>query len=248
MARLFRWTWEPPASWVALVQGLAPPTERGTHLTLVWESGTPAEPVQRWVVYEAIPQQFITDGTIEALRMHPPCRCPRNHHAIGICPRCGRVQSPGRQRILDYYCATGCLLRPAWVVQGSEGGHAYRYTAEESQWARWLGRPEAPPAPGDLPYAPVDQRVIGRLRARDRARLAHASLAAASTAERVAHEQDLRKAMLASFAGEMRDAVTDTWAGIADAIPTRSGPSRWDTLDDDAVDERYVATGELTLT
>jgi hypothetical protein len=227
---------------------LQPPTERGTHLALVWETGTPADPVQRWVIYEAVPQQYLADGTIEALKEFAPCRCPKNPDLMGTCRRCGRVQSPGRHRILDYYLRTGCLLKPFWVVQGSGGGHAYRYTAQERSWARFLGRPEAPPAPGDLPYAPVDQRVIRQLRARDRAHRAEATLAlAADQAERDA-EVDLRKAMLASFAGEMRDAVHDTWTGIADAIPVRHGDSRWDTVDDDAVDERYVSTGELTLT
>jgi hypothetical protein len=52
---------------------------------------------------------------------------------------------------------------PFWCVQGEHGGHKLQYTTLEKKMLRHAGLPSEAPAPGDLPYAPIDERTFAQL-------------------------------------------------------------------------------------
>lgn len=220
---MFTWNRTPPADWLHELALLAPPGDRVAHLTLFWESGTPAFPIQRWVIYECLPAAFVPDHYMRAFLGDPPCTCPVYRLMPGAeviqCLRCQRAQSPGRTRLHDYWRRTRTIGMPLWVIQGSSGGHPYRFTQIEEQFAKLNGMEPDPPDPGDLPYAPFDRRVTSRLRARDRAQKAYTSLHRARDAGREEAEIVFRKAMVAF----MDDAVD----AAVDAIPRQH---RWNDV------------------
>ena len=208
---MFFWSRPVPEAWRCELARLAPKVERAGHLALFWESGTPAEPVQRFVIYEAIPLAYVPDWKRQAFFAQPPCRCAVEPVAMQQCSRCKGVQSPGRQRILDYLLKTECLALPFWIVQGSSGGHKHRFSQVEKNWQVLMGQPEEAPAPGSLPYAPFDRRVVEQLRRYDRARLAYASLATALEGETEAAELAFRAA-LADYVDRSVEAAFDDLA------------------------------------
>lgn len=57
----------------------------------------------------------------------------------------------------------GCIAQPYWIVQGHRGGHKRQFTQIEARTLRAMNLPDEPPTAGDLPFAPVDQRVIRAL-------------------------------------------------------------------------------------
>jgi hypothetical protein len=63
----------------------------------------------------------------------------------------------------DIHIKTGAYPQPFWVVQGSDGGHKWSFTEEESRVAGMNGFPDEPPEPGSLPYAPLDKRVLAKI-------------------------------------------------------------------------------------
>jgi hypothetical protein len=75
------------------------------------------------------------------------------------------------RRQWEYYRETGCLLWPLWVVQGSGGGHQYRFSHLETEILKELGHDPALLIPGDLPYADPDARTWARIEALDRMKL-----------------------------------------------------------------------------
>jgi hypothetical protein len=246
---MFVWNREPDASALAALHRLAPPSPQVSHLTLFWCSGTPLAPIQRWLVYQAVPVRYLTEGRLAAFLAYAPCRCATRPLALSgwdrPCPRCGHRPSPERQQVLDYYLRTGCLAAPFWVVQGHAGGHKWKYSAEEAAWARWAGLPDEPPTAGDLAYAECDQRVIRKLRAHDLAQRAQAQLANASTVERRGAEQGLRKAMLAAYATEAEDTVRDGWSALSGVTHVTHDQPKQLAHDDDWVDEQFVETGAV---
>ena len=242
---LFRWTREPEPRWVEALRRLSAPAERLAHLELWWESGTPADPIQRWVLYECVPVPCMTADTLTALSLAPPCRCvgwqPNDYT---VCDHCHGIQSPGRLRIWESVIRRGLFPRPFWVIQGTHGGHKYRYTPQERSWALWAGLLGEPPVPGELPYAEPDNRTWGRIRELDRLRSAFADLAQADEATRHTAEQELRRATIQQFNTEMYDTVRDTWGALAPRIYT-THTNRWAGVDDDRTDADYVSTGSL---
>lgn len=223
MNTLFAWHKEPPQDWVAALARFTPRTENASHLVLFWESGTPREPAQRWVIYEATPLRWVQPWRLEAFRHEQVCRCPYEAETHAQCPRCGGVQSPGRMRILRYLQQTECLALPYWVVQGTNGGHRRRYTQIEQQWAAMVKQPETPPETGDLPYAPLDQRVFRRLRAFDRAMRAYRDLASCYDAEKEGAEIAYRTALAdyvdTGFASRFDELSRARRASLIDELP-----------------------------
>jgi hypothetical protein len=69
----------------------------------------------------------------------------------------------------ELFRETGCYPALYWIVQGDQGGHKWRLTQQEKQLLRLNGcKITDVPAPGDLPYAPFDNRVIEQLAMRDK--------------------------------------------------------------------------------
>lgn len=57
---------------------------------------------------------------------------------------------------------------PFWIIQGDQGGHKRRFDHVEQALLKMAGLPTEPPVPGELPYAPFDNRVIEQVQQRDK--------------------------------------------------------------------------------
>jgi len=134
--------------------------------------GEPYEPVGRWVIYEIITQ----------LRTVPPdfladIRGP-NPRTIGYWARdkgesFDRWHSDSLVSHVQWklFQETGGFPNLTWIIQGDKGGHLYKLGPTEIGALKEIGCEDADtPLPGDLPYADYDQRVSGKLAARDRLR------------------------------------------------------------------------------
>jgi hypothetical protein len=189
----------------------------------MWESGTPLDPVSRWVIYEAVPLAFVPDWKQEAFFSDPPCRCA-TPWTPERCEKCHGLNSPGRSRILDYLLKTECLALPYWVIQGSHGGHKHRYSQVEQQWQRMVGHQDTPPDPGSLPYAEFDQRVVRKLRSHNRAWSAFGNLLNAHEDEKQQALLAFRKALLRyvdhSVEAEFDALTLSQKAGLVDEVRT----------------------------
>lgn len=178
---LFRHDWEPRPEWQAMLDAIAPPATRVPWLKLVWLPGETYEPIQRWAVYEMLPNLGLLgpkrpgekrEETILGEFMdHPPPRARgkwvRDDDVLGG----WRWQSESLVSRLQYdlFQRYRCAPSLLWVVQGEHGGHlAHLPPAHQAVWERETGR--AWPAPGDLPYAEPDLRTFTALLERDRLR------------------------------------------------------------------------------
>lgn len=145
--RLFWWTRTPPPHWVAALRARYPQQENIEYPDLVWESGSPERPVQRWAI----------------VRSFPAWAFPQVAHVLRDRP----AKSIVRAGMKAYYEATGRVRWPWWLIQGDMGGHPVEYTEADAAWFRYLGQPDTPPRPGTKAYAPLDDRVFVQLQMLD---------------------------------------------------------------------------------
>lgn len=169
-----------PAEWMRDLREVSPEPNRDLlmngqahgFLHPVWEPGDPWLPAQRWMLYEMIHPSLIdpelrkelrgpnprSEGhmcTTEIIPWQDPCLCPYKLEGWrgGPCEFITLTQWKLFQR-------TGLFGRPFWVIQGSGGGHRAFLTEEEIQFLQIAEKEVDLPAPGELPYAPFDARVI----------------------------------------------------------------------------------------
>jgi hypothetical protein len=257
---MFRWDRTPPPEWVRSLRAVAPPGDRVSHLVTFWEPGTPKAPVQRWVLYQAVPARYVPPVKWALLFGERPETTVNRADTYTYLAKTGLAPdwttypdetppwvTPGRSRTFRYLCDTGCLAQPWWVIQGDQGGHRYQYSQTDQMWARLRGEPDQPSPPGDLAYAPPDNRVLERIRRYDLAHRAYTSLGRADAADRAASEQ--------SFRAALTDYMDDAVDAAIDALP-RAG--RWDDVgrryeqDADRTDyewarDQYITTGRADV-
>lgn len=183
---------EPDSAWQADLDRIAEPGGRVNWLRIHWFPGKPYEPIQRWAIWEMIPQ-------LEAL-VHDPDVCNTllaqydgpNPAEFGEWVPDTTV--PGGKRWLSYSLISyvqwklyqdtkregrPCASNLTWIIQGDKGGHLYKLgpteiaALSELQAYGW-GSEDGPgadtPLPGDLPYADYDHRVASKLAERDKLR------------------------------------------------------------------------------
>lgn len=174
--------WAGPAGEVAklnaMLADLAPPSERDFYLWAYWEPGDEWMPVERIVIAQVTPRKLLvaedrfyramgagSDASVLAELEGPNPRFGGHYDA-----QLGQfVHDPNRpppnitERQWLLYRAEGTpgggLAIPKWIVQGREGGTPRRYSLWEQELARVERRATRPPYPGQLDYAPADDRV-----------------------------------------------------------------------------------------
>lgn len=189
---LFRY--DPPVSastvraWQADLDALFPPVDRLSRLVVRWESGDRWQPIQRFVIWQAqdplaaeLPP-MIRDAL---QRGHP--RSTGHYCASGfnpttgalwcMCPMKSNRWRGGANAYIDratweLYQETGLYGRRWWTIQGHKGGHRFQWDPSEmeARLSDMRGGPRQTPDPGDLPYAPLDQRVLDRIAPLDKVR------------------------------------------------------------------------------
>jgi hypothetical protein len=134
-----------PLEWESRLREISPVSQEHSWLHLKWH---PA--VERWMVYEMVPQQYVDVGTRAELDgAHP--------HTL---EEWARVITPWQW---EAWRKHRCHARLAWIIQGNHGGHKVHFSEIDKELCRAVGLPSDPPAFGSLPYAPFDERVVRQL-------------------------------------------------------------------------------------
>jgi hypothetical protein len=160
-----------PPEWQRELERHWPRSDRVTWLKLVWEPGFKVRgsdqhvvyPVQRWVIYEMVPQKdFVPFEILDDLRDRSPRVRGHDYEDSGL--RGWVSESLVSRTQWELYRETGQYGRRLWIVQGVCGGHPEALSDNEREFLEMRGRGDLElPEPGDLPYAEFDQRVVHRL-------------------------------------------------------------------------------------
>lgn len=142
-----------PPEWLARLREVDPIRESVSYLEPRWHEGA-----ERWILYEMVPavvnNEILIDRDLyKALNSTDPLLLAEDIrdslHQAGMSPyQWQRFQETRR------------YARPCWVIQGTKGGHLYAFDIPTRELAMRTGLPQEPPRPGDLPYAPFDERVV----------------------------------------------------------------------------------------
>jgi len=204
----------PPQEWQAALDRLFPRMECLTWLELAWFPGEPEDPVERWVIRQMIPEDYILPEMRRALRGPHP-------RTLGHRDKTGKWVSEAYPGLTSYnwhaYRRTRCEARLFWIIQGSYGGHRYVATPNERKVRRMLKVSPDTPAPGLLPYAEFDWRVAENLLEQDQVRtwfdmLLRYEKRPEDFAQREKQQmQDLRKAVL-KWVEDQTDEMVDSRA------------------------------------
>lgn len=163
-----------PPEWAARLAAVSPKQEGLAWLHLAWEPGeTPVidgttynHPVERWVLWQVQPIQFVP----EAIRAELDGPHPRStgqfrpYRAADGTWRAAWHGGPCRlisAQQWALYRETGGFARPWWVMQGDHGGHRVALSAPERMlYEAEFGGAVDVPTMGALPYADFDERVV----------------------------------------------------------------------------------------
>lgn len=230
--RLFRWEWEPPAAWVRELSALAPRADRLSHLVLKWVPGHPRAPMQRWVIFEAVPALAVLPNALLTAQLDRLLADPW-----------GQAMHAWAAR---YWLTEGCLPTPFWVVQGPFGGHKYRYTNEEREFAMWQGYGDGAPGIGDLPYAELTPLTLSLIRTHSAMTGKHVTLEARRAHRTAELQRESRRLMLHQI-GEsgVVDLAIEAAPIMADRGMRRVEKGQGAMGDRSAMHAKYIETGVL---
>lgn len=161
-------TREPDPAWEQALAAFTPPNAVVPYLVLHWKAGSREQPCQRWVLYEMVPLRLVDPVLVDELEGPDPSSVGQwSQHG----PRRWMSSSMvSHDQWVLYRKHTAFKAYPLllWVIQGTQGGHRWILSPQESKILRMRHLPDDVPAPGDLPYAEFDNRVIAMLAVRDR--------------------------------------------------------------------------------
>lgn len=149
-----------PRDWETQLAELAPRSDQTTWLKLIWEEGYPWEHVERFMIYEMIPAHAVDMEIREQLERDTPPQGYWDSVLEEFIPEDGCLITKRAHRL---YKEFQCWGRPWWVIQGTKGGHKRWFNETEKKLLKLAGLRQEPPAPGDLEYAPFDERVVTQL-------------------------------------------------------------------------------------
>ena len=264
----YRHTREVDPAWQQELDQLC--TGHSHSLKIHWFAGWDYEPVQRWRIFEMIPEPYrgVPLEMLEDLRGFSP-RHPDN----------GKWITPGyqvleeEQDITRWYSwssvdfdqwtlfqETQCFAVPVWIIQGDKGGHRWRLSTTEIGVLQESGieSPELP-LPGDLPYADYDRRTFTQLAEFDRLRkwnmntswddrgMTKTVAGLWVRGERIAAEQEYNKRLMKHLETHIENAVGEmsrqSLPGFSDLPPGDRNYNR----DEDAEDQAFVEETATSL-
>lgn len=167
------------------LEGIVPRSDSVSWLYSRWESGDRWRPVGRYFLWQVLPLAQTSPDQWSALKGPHPRSSGHYCGGAGYCPTilihgketlmCGDpkrrwVAGPeaawkvSRQQY-EIYQEIGRYAEPWWVVQGTNGGHRKALFEWEQQllWHTTNGALSRVPVAGELPYAPVDARVLTQI-------------------------------------------------------------------------------------
>jgi hypothetical protein len=155
---------EVPAEWETVLAEFSPRTNTSKWLKLIWEEGYPWEPVGRWIIYEMIPGEAVPYEILDELENPAPPSARGNYYDKVLQKFVNNPDVLITERAWRMWKQFGAWGRPYWVIQGERGGHKRWFSNNEKKFLKLAGLPHEPSPPGDLPYAPFDERVMQQLR------------------------------------------------------------------------------------
>lgn len=174
-----------PAGWESRLAEISPPTNLVKYLKLVHEEGYPWEPVDRFLIYEMLPARFMEEKNgqeslislvLEQLQHPVPPSEMGGYYDHALHEYVPNPDCLITTRAWNLYRETGCWGRPFWVIQGDRGGHKWEFSEIEKKTLRLNNLPAEAPAPGDLPFAEFDERVVEQLQRLDMLKGIHGRL------------------------------------------------------------------------
>jgi hypothetical protein len=177
---------------------------------------------------------------------YQPCICRRKTEAWR--------QGPSSVTLTEWrlFRRTGHIGRQFWVIQGTNGGHRRWISHEEGLLLEAEGYPPHTPDPGELAYAPFDERVVNaitrfnRLWAfRNRVEEYKETMGDGYATYRKSVQKELRKQLVAHLKEEMRD-VEPLFVAAADEgeIPIGTHDIDYDRLAPQN-EEHFIETGQI---
>jgi len=137
-----------PTEWVRRLREIDPIRDQLSYLEFVWYA-----PAERWCLYEMVPAYESEFGPTVPLPILDELKGPDPDLIPETAPLITH-----RQWLL--YQNTGRWARPSWVLQGTKGGHQIAFDHADKELLQRTGRKSEPPAVGELPYAPFDERAV----------------------------------------------------------------------------------------
>lgn len=214
-------TREPPIAWADALARIAPRSERFSWLLLYWWAGEPWQEVQRWSVWEMLPQAWLCRtprfadqfAPVLAALEGPP---PKSLRRFGPTGQFLYSEAEVTQEQWELWRATNCLARPFWIIQGDRGGHKWSFSPPEAMLLKLYGLPTEPPRPGDLPYAEWSDRTAAALRVHRELHDQSLTLVRPGVDADVAHrtarvheERDFRRSLLAWLRPQIRGSLAE---------------------------------------
>lgn len=205
--------------------------ERGSRLLIRWEASEPWQTLDRLMLWIGVDPRYVEIEPWVRKALYGPSPRSKGHYcAPGYC-LCEQKQNRwvgGATKFLDsqtwrIYRETGLYATRWWIIQGSRGGHRYRWDQEElaAVVANMKGLGNQPPAVGGLPYAPFDARVLRAIRAEHKASRAAAALKdmAGRKLSLALEDRDQAEAVAKALWDWTGDQAEALWHEGADAIP-----------------------------
>lgn len=228
-----------------------PRSEHVSWLYARWEAGDPWKPINRILLWQTLPLKDTTPDMFSALKgPHPrssghycggPGWCPVVDDETGevLClkPKMRWVDGPAmdwkisRQQ-WEIYREIGQYAEPFWVVQGPNGGHPKILFdwQKEALERETDGAMRDVPRMGELPYAPLDQRVFDRLADLDILRAWESKHFKAFTDRNGAdvdqYDDDRKKALGPMWAKWVRETADEMYDGARSAWRDAAGEFR----------------------
>lgn len=245
--------------WRHRLRQVSPHNDRLSYLHLVWEPGWYWEPIQRFLLVDCWPNTTTPDGRdvvapayLTALQGPDPsglveCDPVTGERTINRWPDGSLPVVTGLQ--WRVYQETGRYSTPFWVIQGSRGGHKLFLTPVEIRMRKLRGLHADPPAPGDLPYAPFDNRVIDRIQEHDRLWQANGNVQQMSRLGRSAHrreEQKLRRELCDWLDGQLDEPAQELIHTLNKADAPRDPSQAVPATKIDADVAEYIETGKMS--
>lgn len=152
--------------WQAELDRLFPRSECLSWLLLDYLADDKGEAIERFVIYQMVPDHAILPVTRDGLRGPNPDGLGfwRTSPKTGVREWISRAPMGVTRRKWELYQQYHAEARLFWIIQGSGGGHKYRVQdLTERKVRQMCGLSADTPAPGDLPFAEYDWRVADNL-------------------------------------------------------------------------------------
>jgi len=250
-----------PKEWDERLAEFSPTTNRMQWLKIIHEPGYPWEPVDRFIIYEMMPAEFmekVPHGTDTLLSMvleqlqHPvPPSEMGGYYDHALQEYVANPDCLITTRAWDLFRETACWGRPYWIIKGTTGGHKREFSQVEQKLLRLHGLPSDAPAAGALPFAEFDDRVMSQLRGQDMLRGVHdrlsstrATTAAQGQLRQERLEREFREALIKFLFAQVADVAPAVHKSLVamDAPRSNADPRTVERLAEEA-EEAFIETG-----